>query len=167
MLKVISGVFILLFLAGCGAESGMKVPSTMFQSVTEDKAVLVQEGKNKRYCTRCGMDLVKFYKTSHVAEHNGKKYQYCSIHCVEDHLGEGITLENPKVVDVASLKLINVKDAFYVVDSKKRGTMSRISKYAFSSQSDAEKFQAKYGGEIMDFDAALEIAKKDFKHKKM
>ncbi|NOR57620.1 MAG: hypothetical protein GQ474_03760, partial [Sulfurimonas sp.] len=112
---------------------------------------------------RCGMNLVMFYKTSHASEHEGKHYQYCSIHCLEDHLGEGVTLKNPKVVDVNSLKLIPVGEAHYVVGSKKRGTMTRVSKYAFLDEKMAKKFQAKYGGNIMNFTKALEVAKEDFK----
>ena len=163
MLKVYLAVIIGLFLVGCGPEKEPHVSSKMFQSVSENEAVLVQDTKNKRYCARCGMDLVKFYKTSHSATHKDKKYQYCSIHCLEDHLGEGVTLKNPKVVDVDSLKFIDTSKAFYVVGSKKPGTMSRISKYAFADKKMAEKFQKLYGGEIMDFNHALAIARKDFR----
>jgi nitrous oxide reductase accessory protein NosL len=164
MFKIVSFITLTLLVIGCGVESSPSVKSSMYQSVTEDKATLVQTGKDKRYCVRCGMDLVKFYKTSHTATYKGKHYQYCSIHCLEDHLGEGITIKNPKVVDVASLKLIPVSQAFYVVGSKKRGTMSKISKYAFAKKSDAEKFQAKFGGEIMDFYGARKVAQKDFRY---
>ncbi len=163
MLKVYLAVIIGLLLVGCGPEKEPHVSSKMFQSVSENEAVLVQDTKNKRYCARCGMDLVKFYKTSHSATHKDKKYQYCSIHCLEDHLGEGVTLKNPKVVDVDSLKFIDTSKAFYVVGSKKPGTMSRISKYAFADKKMAEKFQKLYGGEIMDFNHALAIARKDFR----
>ena len=110
------------------------------------------------------MNLVRYYKTSHSAEHKGKKYQYCSIHCLEDHLGEGISLKNPKVVDIASLKFISVGEAYYVDGSSKRGTMRRVSKYAFKNLKDAKKFQSEFGGKIMDFQAAREITKEDFKH---
>jgi nitrous oxide reductase accessory protein NosL len=82
---------------------------------------------------------------------------------LEDHLGDGIALKNPQVVDVESLKLISVNDATYVVGSKVRGTMSRVSKYAFLKKQDAEAFAAKHGGEIMDFNSALKKAKEDFK----
>jgi len=54
--------------------------------------------------------------------------------------------------------------AYYVVGSKKRGTMSRVSKYAFATKSAAKKFQDLYGGEIVDFKRAREITQKDFKH---
>jgi|GEM_PF-687060 len=136
----------------------------MFQTVDEKDATLVQEGKNKRYCVMCGMDLVKFYKTNYAATYNDKEYQYCSLHCLSDHLGEGIELKNPKVVDVSTLKLIPVLEAYYVVGSSKKATMSKVSKYAFSTLKAAEIFQSKYGGEVMDFYGALEKAKEDFKH---
>jgi len=139
------------------------MPAKMFQSVNSDQATLVQTGKNKLYCARCGMNLVMFYKTSHTATYEDKEYQYCSIHCLTDHLSEGIELRNPKVVDVVSLKLIPVQNAFYVVGSDVKGTMSRVSKYAFASLKDAQAFQAKHGGKIVDFYAALEVAKKDFR----
>lgn len=158
-------VVILLFSTlffGCAQKNSMPTHK-MFQSVDEKQAVLVQDGKEKRYCERCGMDLVKFYKTSHITEDsNGKKHQYCSIHCLEEHLGEGITLKNPKVVDVASLKFVDVTEVHYVVGSKVHGTMSRVSKYAFKNLDDAKKFQEKNGGQITDFSGALLKAKEDF-----
>ena len=164
MFKILSFTAFLLLLVGCGIEKSPSIKSHMYQSVNENEATLVQSGKNKRYCVKCGMDLVRYYKTSHAATYKGRDYQYCSIHCLEDHLGDGITLKNPRVVDVASLQFIPVMSAYYVVGSKKRGTMSRTSKYAFSTQDDAKKFQAKFGGEIMDFNGAREVAQEDFKH---
>ena len=163
MFKIFTVLVVALLMVGCGPEKNPHVKSGMFQSVSENEAILVQEGKDKRYCDRCGMDLVKFYKTSHHSTVNGVKHQYCSIHCLEDHLGDGVTVKNPQVVDVESLKFIDVNRAYYVVGSKKRGTMSRVSKYAFKSEEMARKFQAKYGGEIMDFTNALERAKEDFR----
>lgn len=172
-MKYLSIVLAAFLMSGCTqstqpqeeTKSHQELPK-LFQSVDEKDAVLVQEGKNKRYCARCGMDLVKYYKTSHAAEHEAKQHQYCSIHCLEDHLGEGITLKNPRVVDVTTLKLISVVDAYYVVGSKMRGTMSKVSKYAFGSLEEAKKFQALYGGELMDFNHALLKAKEDFKYYK-
>jgi len=190
MYKIFTYMVILLILVGCTAqntpqvEKEIKSISThkevikikqnevkksepkyrMFQTVDKKDATLVQDAKNRQSCVICGMDLVKFYKTSYSATYNEKEYQYCSIHCLSDHLGEGIELKNPKVVDVTTLKFIPVLEAYYVVGSKKKGTMSKVSKYAFSSLAAAEIFQSKYGGEIMDFYGALEKAKEDFKH---
>lgn len=166
MLKLIRAVIISLFFIGCGADKAPQVQTHMFQSVSPELAVLVQDAYEKNTCYICGMDLVKYYKTNHSAIYEGKKFQYCSLHCFEDHLGQGITLKNPQVVDVASLKFINVADAYYVVGSKKRGTMSRVSKYAFLKEEDARKFNSMNGGLIMDFNAARKKAQEDFKYYK-
>ena len=168
MLKISIILIAALAFTGCmsrqvtpEAQSMKKMPQ-MFQTVKPEEATLVQEGEHKNSCSRCGMNLTKFYKTSHAAEYNNKPIQYCSIHCLAEHLNEGVELKNPKVVDVASLKLLPVLDVFYVVGSNKRGTMSRVSKYAFSSLEAAQKFQEENGGKIMDFNSALEVAKEDF-----
>lgn len=162
-MKSVLTVFAGLLIAGLIGGAELSASIKMFQSVNEKEAVLVQKGKEKKYCARCGMDLVMFYKTSHAAEYNGKKFQYCSIHCLAEHMDSGTTLEDIQVVDTASLKLIDAKKAYYVVGSKVRGTMSRVSKYAFLNESDAKKFQAKNGGEIMSFNNALKKAQEDFK----
>jgi len=134
----------------------------LFQTVDAKDAVLVQSGPNKEHCVICDMNLVKYYKTSHAAKLDGKNIQYCSIHCLTKHINEGAELENPMVVDVTSLKFIPVTEAFYVVGSDVKGTMSPVSKYAFRSLKEAKKFQKKHGGKILDFYSAWQIAKKDF-----
>lgn len=164
MIKIVMAIVVSIIIVGCNSTKTARFSKIQFQTVDAKDAILVQTGKEKRYCIKCGMDLVKFYKTSHTAEHNNVKYQYCSIHCLEEHLGEGVTLKNPKVVDVTSLQLIPVAQAHYVVGSKKRGTMSKVSKYAFKNLEDAQKFQALYGGEIMNFHDARIKAQEDFKH---
>jgi len=186
MIKILLSVVVALLMLGCGnaklspskktsepAKAKVKIKDVkkvtmktakkrMFQTVDTLDAVLVQDGKNHSSCAICGMNLVMFYKTSHIAVLDGKPIQYCSIHCLADHIQEGAELENPKVIDSVSLKPISVVEAYYVVGSKVHGTMSRVSKYAFASLDDAKKFQSQYGGKIMDFKAALEVAKEDF-----
>ncbi len=164
MIKVILAALLALVISGCGSQKNSSVAFKPYQSVSKESAILVQSGKERQYCYKCGMDLIRFYKTSHASQHQETHYQYCSIHCLEDHLGEGIILKNPRVVDVGSLKLISVAEAHYVVGSKIRGTMTRTSKYAFLNLVDAQEFQAKNGGKIMDFTKAREITQEDFKH---
>ena len=166
MIKILLSTVIVLIMTGCVSNNSMSMARKPFQMVDKKDAILVQSGEEKDSCAKCGMNLVRFYKTSHTSEYKGKHYQYCSIHCLEEHLGEGIILKNPKVVDLGSLKFIPVSAAYYVVGSKKRGTMSRVSKYAFLKLEDAQKFQAKNGGKIMNFNKAREIAQEDFKHYK-
>lgn len=133
----------------------------MFQTVDAKDATLVKTDSSKEFCNICAMHLTKFYKTNHVTEFkDGHKEQYCSLHCQAqastEHEHE---IKNIQVVDTNSLKFIDTKDAFYVVGSSKKGTMSPISKYAFSSNEDAVKFQDEFGGDIYTFEESLELAK--------
>ncbi|MDY0052623.1 MAG: nitrous oxide reductase accessory protein NosL [Aliarcobacter sp.] len=134
----------------------------MFQTVDPKDATLVKTDSSKEFCNVCGMHLTKYYKTNHATEFkNGHKEQYCSIHCqaqIEDEYADKI--RNIQVVDTNSLKFIDAKNAFYVVGSSKPGTMSPVSKYAFSTKDAATKFQKEFGGEIHTFNETLNIAKK-------
>lgn len=144
---------------GHGSHGG----GAMFQSVSKDKATLLQSGESKESCIACGMNLVKFYKTSHAAHLNDTTRQYCSIHCLAEEKNlKKMPLSDLKVVDVKSLKFIDAKNAFYVVGSKKKPTMSEVSKYAFASQADAIEFSKRNRGEVLNFEEALKIAMKDF-----
>ncbi len=136
----------------------------MFQSVEKKDAILLQDGIQKMYCLNCGMNLIKFYKTSHaITLKDGKKIQYCSIHCLAEQLKDkNFNIEKIEVVGVDTNKFLEAKKAFYVVGSKVKGTMSMNSKYAFFSKEEAVKFVKKHGGEIKSFNEALEIANKDF-----
>jgi len=139
----------------------------MFQSVPMKKATILQDGKAKVYCVKCGMTLPMFYKTNHAAIVDGKVKQFCSLHCLVE---EGLKhkLKDIKVVDVTSLKFTDAKNATYVVGSSVKGTMTMKSKYAFANKADAQKFAKKFGGEVVSFDKAYAIASKAFaKEKKM
>lgn len=142
----------------------------MFQSVPLEKAELLQSGDEKMYCPNCGMHLPKFYKTSHAVKlKSGEVRQYCSIHCLveEQELtalrGKKDQIEKMMVVDVPSLKFIDVHDAFYVVGSSKKGTMTMTSKYAFKERAAADKFAEENGGEVMLFDDVYKVVLTDYK----
>jgi nitrous oxide reductase accessory protein NosL len=159
MFKLLFLSLFLLFFIGCASSS----KSSMYQSVSQNEAVILQTNKDRLFCRSCGMKLPKYYKTNHAALYNGEMHQYCSLHCLVSELNQGHDLKNPKVVDVSSLKFINVSEAHYVVGSKKHGTMSRVSKYAFRSLDDAKTFQKEFGGDILDIYKAIEVAQKDFR----
>jgi len=166
-----SSVVLALVFVGCASDgksvgTQKSTKSTqkmmMFQSVPVDKATILQSGKDKMHCVKCGMVLPKFYKTNHAAKVNGVQKQYCSIHCVVDEQNQGNKPSDIKVVDTNTLKFIDAKSAWYVVGSNKKGTMSPVSKYAFLDKIKAEEFAKVNGGKVMSFDEALEVAKKDF-----
>ena len=136
----------------------------MFQSVPMHKATLAQKGEAKAFCPECGMTLSMFFKTNHLAHVSGKTKQYCSLHCVVEDLKKGHTLENIQVVDTNRLGFIEAKKAYYVVGSRKKGTMSKVSKYAFLLKSEAEAFAKVNGGKVTDFNGALAAAQKEFEN---
>ena len=131
-----------------------KMP-TRFQTVPLNQAQLHQEGKEKYYCPKCGMTLHVFYKTNHLAEVDGNKKQFCSFHCLANALQSDSNVTNIKVVDTNNLTFIETNSSWYVVGSSKMGTMSKVSKYAFSTKEDAQKFTTEFGGEIKSFKETL------------
>jgi len=167
MKKIIASILILSSLIyagnmgeGKGNNQGKK-QMKMFQSVPMGKATIVQDGKAKMFCPTCGMTLPMFYKTNHSATHKGHTAQYCSIHCLaEEKIKNKAKLTNIKVVDVTSLKFIDVSKATYVVGSSKKGTMSMKSKYAFASKEDAKAFAKYFGGKVTNFEGAYKVASK-------
>ncbi len=144
------------------AESPKKMMKP-FQAVSKGEATLLQDGKAKAFCPECGMTLPMFYKTNHASTVNGKAKQYCSIHCVVKDTQNGSKLTDIKVVDVTTLKFIDASKAFYVVGSRKKGTMSMVSKYAFGLKADADTFAKANGGEVVDYASAYKTAQGDFK----
>ncbi|MEA1914483.1 MAG: nitrous oxide reductase accessory protein NosL [Campylobacterota bacterium] len=160
MKKLLLSLFVIGAVMVASAQEAKK-PMKNFRMVAKGEATLLQEGKNKAYCPICGMTLPMFYKTNHAASHNGHNKQYCSIVClVEDAVVNGTKLDNHQVVDNATLKFINSKDAFFVVGSKKPGTMSVVSKYAFGAQADADAFAKANGGDVMKYDALYALVEK-------
>lgn len=143
--------------------------SGMFQSVDEKDAVMLQTGKNKDRCPSCNMSIPQYFKTSHAVKFKDGSYrQYCSIFCVVDEMRNGYLKEHKNdieeilVVDAKTLKIINVKNAFYVIRSKRPPTMSMTSSYAFESKQDALEFQKENGGKIVNYDIVYKITSKDF-----
>lgn len=136
-----------------------------FTKQASKQAVLTQTGKQKQWCPVCGMNIKMFYKTSHSSKlADSKNRQYCSIRCLSVDIHEHkIDANSIKVVDASTQKHIAAKDAFYVLGSKVKGTMSKVSKLAFATEKGAKEFQKTYSGKIVHFDVALASAKNSLK----
>ena len=132
-----------------------------FTKAASSKPVLMQSGKSKKWCPVCGMSLKMFYKTSHTTKlHDKTSKHYCSMRClVVDMKKHDISTDTIKVVDAKSEELIDASTAFYVIGSKVKGTMAKVSKLAFKNKSDAKEFVKKYKGKIVTFEKALVEAK--------
>lgn len=148
-----------------GLFSNSQAESSFTKVASAAEPTLTQEGKEKKWCPICGMNLKMFYKTSHASKHrDGKHRQYCSIRCLAvDHKEHNISLDTVQVVDVNSEKLIDANKAFYVINSKIKGTMTKVSKLAFATQKEAEAFAKANGGEVTDFKTVFEKANESLK----
>jgi len=135
-------------------------PMKNYRAVPLKDATLLKTGKDKMYCSVCGMTLPMFYRTNHAAKHDGKFDQYCSITCeITDMIVNKKKMTDFKVVDNTTLKFIDANKAYFVVGSKKPGTMSMISKYAFGTKEAALKFQKENGGKLMNFKDLVAMVK--------
>ena len=136
-----------------------------FSKMASGEPTLVQEGSKKSWCPICGMNLKMFYKTSHASKlEDNTTRQYCSVRClVVDMKEHNISINDIQVVDVTSQKLIDAKSAFYVLGSKIKGTMSKVSKLAFSTEAEAINFTKEYGGKVVNFTKVLEVAQASLK----
>ena len=158
-----------IILALCVVVGFAQAQMQMFQSVPVEQATILQKGKNKMYCPDCGMNLPKFYKTTHAIKlKDGSVNQVCSIHCLVEEMeltvlrGKADQVEQILVVDVPSLKYVDAKTAHYVVGSAKKGTMTATSKYAFADKADAQNFIAQNGGTLSSYEEAYNTALADF-----
>ena len=157
---VLSILFVVLSLSAVGMKSD-------YRAVPMKKATLLKHGKDKMFCSICGMTLPMFYKTNHASKHDGADDQYCSITClIEDMVANGKKMSDFRVVDNTTLKFISSSKAYFIVGSKKPGTMSMISKYAFGTKEAALVFQKENGGKIMRFTELVEMVKAKH-HKEM
>ena len=112
-------------------------------------------------CPNCGMVRPMWARTWKTFENAEGKSQACSFHCLADvALKSG---EDPKNVRVALYfnpkEMIPAEQAFFVVGSKAKGTMTMKSKIALSSKVEAEKFAASCGGKVVGYEEALAMAK--------
>ncbi|MEJ2039343.1 MAG: nitrous oxide reductase accessory protein NosL [Desulfosarcinaceae bacterium] len=113
------------------------------------------------YCPICGMDRLKFARSRMVVHYeDGTRFGSCSLHCTALELAyrPGKTPVKIEVGDYASEILTDAEKAVWVLGGNKRGVMTMRAKWAFARASDAKKFIEQYGGELVDFETAMEAA---------
>lgn len=120
-----------------------------------------QKYADKERCDNCGMDRNKWARTRYEFKNSKGSFNTCSINCLA---AVSMKLkEDAKHVKVAEYlhpeNMLDAEKAFFVVGSTAPGTMSPISKIAFSSKEEAEKFSSRYGGTVTNFEGALNAAK--------
>jgi mono/diheme cytochrome c family protein len=84
------------------------------------------------------------------------KIQTCSIFCAAQIYEKRATeIDRWEVVDYETKIFIDAKRAHWLIGSDIPGVMTAISKLAFLSLGDVQKYQKKHGGTISTFDDAL------------
>lgn len=111
------------------------------------------------FCQYCGMDRQRFASTRMLVEYGNKTtIGTCSIHCAAVDLAQsyGKEIVSLAVSDFRSGKLIDAGKATWVIGARIPGVMAATSRVAFASKADAEAFRRENGGELGDFEVALD-----------
>lgn len=141
---------------------GDGTPLQFIPKTAPDAEPLANELAKYPKCPYCGMDRTMWHHSRHLVHYDdGLADGTCSIHCLAISLSLNLD-RGPEAIyaaDFGSTKsvkpLLLVDEATYLMGSKIQGTMSANSKMAFASLAAAKGVQAKEGGELADFGAAL------------
>ena len=143
--------------------AGDGTPLQFMPKTAPDENPLENELEKYPTCPYCGMNRTKWNHSRHLVQYDdGLVDGTCSIHCLAISLSLNID-RGPKAIYAADFgsdakikPLVEVDKATYLTGSKLRGTMSMNSKMAFASADAAKAAQATQGGELGNFDQALE-----------
>jgi len=110
-----------------------------------------------KWCPLCGMNLKMYHQTSNrLTFSDGSKVQTCSIFCAAQFYEKRPTeIERWEVVDYETKGWIDARKAHWLIGSDIPGVMTAVSKLAFLSLGDAQKYQKKHRGTLGKFDDAL------------
>lgn len=141
---------------------GEGTPNQFIPKTPKDANPLENELQKYPKCPYCGMDRTQFHHARHLVQYADDLVDgTCSIHCLSISLAINLDRE-PKAIyapdngSSAAIKpLISVDQATYVIGGSMPGVMTKRSKVSFGSKDAALAAQAKTGGEIGDYAAAL------------
>jgi len=115
-------------------------------------------------CAYCGMDRMKFAHSRMLIEYaDGSSAGLCSLHCGALDLANQLDKmpEAIRVGDFNTKELIDGEQAVWVLGGSVKGVMTGRAKWAFGDKAAAEKFIVANGGEVVDFEAAINAAYED------
>lgn len=142
--------------------AGDGTPMQFIPKTPKDANPLQDELKKYPKCPYCGMDRGQFHHARHLVQYADDLVDgTCSIHCLSISLAINLDRE-PKAIyapdnaSPAAVKpLIEVDQATYLIGGSLPGVMTRRGKTSFGSKEAAAAAQARHGGELGDFAAAL------------
>jgi len=115
-------------------------------------------------CAYCGMKRGMFPQSRMLIEYgDGENSGLCSLHCAALDLANQMDKMPTaiKVADYNSKQMIDAETATWVLGGKAKGVMTKRAKWAFGDKAAADKFVAENGGEVVDFEAAVNGAYQD------
>ena len=160
--RLVAGAAVLSSRAVAAACEGDGTPLQFFPKTAPDPKPLENELQKYPKCPYCGMDRRQYQGSRHLVHYSDDLVDgTCSLHCAA--LSLAINMDRgPKAIYAADYgstanpkPLLDVKGATYLIGSDIKGVMTQQSKVAFSSRQAAQGAQAKHGGQLGDFDAAL------------
>jgi hypothetical protein len=115
-------------------------------------------------CIVCGMDVSKYPHSRYVVQTtDGKTYTTCGVQCgLTLHLRLGDQWKSATAADLLSNRDFDATQGFYVYKSSVITDMAP-GFIAFKRKVNAEKFAKGFGGQVVNYDEALEIWKKRMK----
>jgi len=160
-------------LAGSGAQAQTPVLTPwewtaeygLTRHLKEDLAPLENEFEKYPRCPYCGMVRQAFSYSRHLIVYDDDMVDgTCSLHCAAISLSLNLD-RGPKAIYAgdagaeAEIKpLVDADLATYVIDPKKPGTMTAVSKFAYGDKAKAEAAAAVNSATMVGFDEALRLA---------
>ncbi len=112
-------------------------------------------------CKNCGMDVSKYPHTRYVVTTTeGEEFMTCGAQCgLSLHLRLKERFKSAMALDLLSNRAFNARSGFYVYKSSVITDMAP-GFISFATRSNAEKFARGFGGQVVSYEEALEIWKK-------
>lgn len=109
-------------------------------------------------CVQCGMDLTKYPHSLYTIQwKDGTVTKTCGVQCgLTQHLMNRDGFESSTATDLITNREFPAADGFYVFKSSVTTDMGP-GFIAFKDQTNAEKFQKGFGGEVVTYEEALKI----------
>ena len=126
-------------------------------------SALSWSGEVKR-CIICGMDISKYPHTRYVVTTTeGEEFMTCGVQCgLTLHLRLKERFKSAMALDLLSNRAFNAQLGFYVYKSTAITDMAP-GFISFATRSNAENFAKGFGGQVVSYEEALKIWKKQMK----
>ncbi len=132
--------------------------NAMINSNRLRKGKIVEPTDNLDRCPICGMYPARYPQHKcQLTLANGKVVHFCATHCLFKYLGiyqeytdSAIKNNQIWVIDYATSQWVYAQNAYYLIGTDVKGPMGKEA-LPFINKRDAQEFQAKHGGKILNF----------------